>query len=108
MNIAEKLKTARGALSQRAASELCNVKQQAWCGYEKGTSAPGAEAIRNIWIGLAVSADWLLDLPEHGQAHTVVANGNGAVAAGHDAVVGGDCSKCLLMQEHIRQITGRS
>ena len=39
---------------------------------------------------------------------TVTASGGAAVNIGSgSATAGGDCSKCQLMADHIRQITGR-
>lgn len=100
MSISERLKTARGDLSQKAAALKCGIKQQAWNAYEKGTSLPGAEAIQNICIALSVSADWLLGLPERGT--TVSASGGVAINGSGNSVHGtlvaaqGDerCSAC--------------
>ena len=57
----------------------------------------------------ACSADWLLGLPERSGGGIATAHGMGAIAAAGNAMVnaGGDCSKCKLMQAHIREITGR-
>lgn len=86
MVIAERLKTARGLLSQKAAAIKCGIKQQAWNSYEKGSSLPGAEAIQNICISLGVSADWLLGLPERGT--TVTAQGGVAINGSGNRVSG--------------------
>ena len=67
-------------------------------------------AIISICTQLNVSADWLLGLPERGGSAAVDApNNSGAIAVGSNALAtaGGDCSKCQLMQAHIREITGR-
>ena len=57
---------------------------------------------------MGVSADWLLGLPTNGGVNTVSAGAGSAVNIGSgSATAGCDCSKCQLMQDHIRQITGR-
>lgn len=55
------------------------------------------------------SSDWLLGLPTAGGGPSVTAGSGAAVNIGSgSATAGGDCSKCQLMQAHIRQITGRA
>lgn len=77
--------------------------------YLKGREPP-IGVIQQLCVVYGVSADWLLGLPERGgSAASVTAHGAHAIAAGAHATVttGGDCSKCKLMQAHIREITGR-
>lgn len=58
---------------------------------------------------MGVSADWLLGLSMNGGVNTVSAGAGSAVNIGSgSATAGGDCSKCQLMQEHVRRITGRA
>lgn len=106
--IGDRLKEIRGTMSQKDAAKLIGMKQQAWALYEKGQSSPGAKLIQKICCTFHVSSDWLLGLPTAGGGHTVTAGTSAAVNIGSgSATVGGDCSKCQLMADHIRQITGR-
>ena len=86
------------------------MPRQQWINYETGKNQPGAEIIIRICRAHACSADWLLGLPERGGSGRATARGTGSVAVvGSNATVstGGDCSRCQLMQAHIREITGR-
>jgi len=93
-------------------AEAIGIKWNAWARYERGEVSPGAEILRQICIAHACSADWLLGLPARGGGGgnaTASGAGSVAVSAGSHARVqtGGDCSKCKLMQAHLREITGR-
>ncbi len=108
--LGDRLRELRGKQSQREMAEAIGIKYQAWDRYEKGKVSPGADILQQICRIHACSADWLLGLPERPNgAVTVNAPVSGAaVAVGNaTATVGGDCAKCQLMIEHIRQITGR-
>ena len=66
-------------------------------------------AIISICTHLGISSDWLLGLSQANVAPTVTAGSGAAVNIGSgSATAGGDCSKCQLMQAHVRQITGRA
>ena len=84
------------------------MTQQTVDQYLKGKNKPSLEFIMNICTVFTVSSDWLLGLPTAGGGPTVTAGTSAAVNIGSgSASVGGDCSNCRLMQDHIRQITGR-
>lgn len=105
----ENLRQLRGNQSQSAFAKSIGLKQQRYANYESGLREPDLTTLRCICLGTGVSSDWLLGLPERGGSAAVTANGTHAIAAGAHATVttGGDCSKCKLMQAHIREITGR-
>ena len=108
----DRLSSLKGKQSTSAFARSIGIPQPSMDRYLKGRM-PTIEVLRLLCSAYEVSANWMLGLPERSStpsvgANAVVANGLNAVAVGHDTVVGGDCSKCLLMQEHIRQITGRS
>lgn len=108
--LASRLKELRNGLTQVQAAQKVGLSQQGWARYELGKVVPGAEAIHQICVSFGVSADWLLGLSDHSDGGgTATAHGVGAIAAAGNATVnaGGDCSKCRLMQAHIREITGR-
>ena len=103
-----RLKEVRSSMTQAQAAHKVGLSQQGWARYESGKVMPGAEAIHQICSSFGVSSDWLLGLPTAGGGHTVTAGTSAAVNIGSgSATVGGDCSKCQLMADHIRQITGR-
>ena len=107
--IGDRLRELRGEMSQKDAANLIGMKQQAWALYEKGQSSPGAKLIQKICCAFHVSSDWLLGLSPTGGTPTVNAGSGAAVNIGSgSATAGGDCSKCQLMQAHVRQITGRA
>ena len=90
-------------------ADSVGVKQQNWARWESGVVSPSADMIIKICRAHACSADWLLGLPERGGGGMATARGEGAIAAVGNATVnaGGVCSKCRLMQAHIREISGR-
>lgn len=103
-------KQLQGELSVKQFASKLGMTQQTVDLYMKGARKPSLEFVNNICLCFKVSADWLLGLPERPNgAVTVNAPVSGAaVAVGNaTATVGGDCAKCQLMIEHIRQITGR-
>ena len=86
--------------------------------YLKGERKPSVEFIKSICTRFGVSADWLLGLSQSRDASIVAPNNSGAIASGPNAQATlhaapavpsppSDCARCLLMQEHIRRITGR-
>lgn len=84
------------------------MTQQTVDQYLKGKNKPSLEFIMNICTVFTVSSDWLLGLPTAGGGPSVNAGSGAAVNIGSgSATAGGDCSKCQLMADHIRQITGR-
>lgn len=85
------------------------MKQQQYARYENGVTVPSIDILATICRAHACSADWLLGLPTRGGGVGVTATGGSVVAvgAGSRATGGKDCSKCKLMQAHIREITGR-
>lgn len=106
----ERLRELRGALSQSEFALKIGVKQTSYSSWERGVKDPASQTIVLIASTFGVSADWLLGLPERTGGGTVTVNApvTGAVACVNStATVGGDCSRCQLMIEHIRQITGR-
>ena len=109
--LSDRLKELRGSQSQREMADPLGIKYQQWAKYERGEVLPGAEIIKQICLVHACSADWLLGLPRGGVNHNHAnAQGSNAIAiAGSNTVINknGDCSKCKLMQEHIKDITGR-
>ena len=108
-SIADRLKELRGETSQAQMARDLEMPRQQWINYETGKNQPGAEIIIRICRAHACSADWLLGLPTRGGGVGVTATGGSVVAvgAGSRATGGKDCSKCKLMQAHIREITGR-
>ena len=78
---------------------------------EIGTRFVADYEIRELAKILNVSANWLLGLPERGGGGATVHGDGNAVAVGTGArattKVPTDCSKCKLMQAHLREITGR-
>ena len=106
----ENLRQLRGSQSQSAFAKSIGLKQQRYANYESGLREPDLTTLRCICLGTGVTSDWLLGLPERGGSHNASAQGNGAVAVAgsiNTVTTGGDCSKCKLLQEHIKEITGR-
>jgi len=102
----ERLKQLRGNESQASFAAEIGVNRVQYAKYESSKNAPSIEVLATICRVHACSADWLLGLPERGRA--VIASGSGSQAAGRDIHnAGGDCSRCKLMQAHLREITGR-
>jgi transcriptional regulator with XRE-family HTH domain len=105
-----RLKEIRGGASQKAFATKLSLNQQTYQRYESGVREPDLETLHRIGVICKVSIDWLLGLKED-SASVATANGNGAIAvAGSNNAVNTDrdCSKCKLMQAHIREITGRT
>lgn len=109
-NFLERVESVRKGLSTSAFARALGMGQKTVDFYLKGERKPSVEFVTNICSKFGVSADWLLGLPERGGSAAVDApNNSGAIAVGSNALAtaGGDCSKCQLMQAHIREITGR-
>ena len=106
----ERLKIARGAESQASFAKKLGISQVAYSRYETDQREPGLDCLYQIGILTGASADWLLGLPERGgSAAQATANGAHSIAVagtGAKVTAGGDCSKCKLMQAHVREITG--
>lgn len=60
MNIGERIKTARGSLSQGEFAEAIGVSKAAIGGYERGQQTPGATVIASICERFDVEPRWLL------------------------------------------------
>lgn len=108
----ERLKQLQGEDNVSAFARRIGVPQKTLDHLVKGERKPSVEVIRAIALACKVSADWLLGLPERGASvqSTVTAGWSVAIAASPGATastVGGDCSRCKLMQAHLREITGR-
>ena len=106
---ADRLKELRGAESQASFAAQLGINRVQYFKYESGKNSPSIDILEKICRAHACSADWLLGLPERGGGGMATAHGVGAIAAAGNATVnaGGVCSKCKLMQAHIREITGR-
>ena len=102
--LSERLRELRGSQSQREMADAIGIKWNAWARYERGEVSPGAEILRQICIAHAVSADWLLGLPQRGGTSTAIANGGVAITGSGNKirwtiVTSGDhghdkCSEC--------------
>lgn len=118
-DLGDKLKELRGSQSQREMADPLGIKYQQWAKYERGEVAPGADMLKQICLVHACSADWLLGLDGGSGGQRATASGAGAIAVvganatvsagrpGTPPAVPADCSKCRLMQAHLREITGR-
>ena len=97
-------------MSQSDFANKIGVKQTSYSSWERGVKDPAASTIATIASTFGVSSDWLLGLSEAGGGTTTVSAGAGAAVniGSGSATAGGDCSKCQLMQAHVRQITGRA
>lgn len=98
----------KGSQSTAAFARSIGIPQPSMDRYLKGR-VPTVEVVKLLCSVYNVSADWLLGLPTNGGVNTVSAGAGSAVNIGSgSATAGGDCSKCQLMQEHVRRITGRA
>lgn len=113
-----RLRDTRGMTSQKAFAAKLGLSQQTYGHYEKGDREPGLETLQRIGVVCGVSIDWLLGLSQSRDASVVAPNNSGAIASGPNAQATlhaapavpsppSECARCLLMQEHIRRITGR-
>ena len=107
-----------GPMSVKQFALKLGMTQQTVDLYIKGARKPSVEFIYNICCSFNVSADWLLGISQSRYASVVAPNNSGAIASGPNAQATlhaapavtsppSDCARCLLMQEHIRRITGR-
>ena len=114
----ERLRSARGADSQASFAKKLGISQVAYSRYELDQREPGLECLYQIGVITGVSVDWLLGLSQSRDASVVAPNNSGAIASGTNAQATlhaapavpsppSECARCLLMQEHIRRITGR-
>ena len=107
--LSARLRELRGSMSQQDFANKIGVKQTSYSSWERGVKDPAASTIATIASTFGVSSDWLLGLSPTGGTPTVNAGSGAAVNIGSgSATAGGDCSKCRLMQAHVRQITGRA
>lgn len=107
--LGERLESKRGNATQRQFAKLLDIPLTSYTNWINGPSSPKMEHIIKICTRLGVSSDWLLGLSPTGGTPTVNAGSGAAVNIGSgSATAGGDCSKCQLMQAHVRQITGRA
>ena len=109
-DVLSRVKTTMNGDSVYAFAKKLGISQQTADCYINGKRKPSLEFIYRICSVCGCSSDWLLGLPERGGSAAVDApNNSGAIAVGSNALAtaGGDCSKCQLMQAHIREITGR-
>lgn len=88
INLSVRLKELRGPTSQADMAKSIGIPQQAWARYEKGLVAPNAETLYNICSVHAVSADWLLGLPQRGSTSTAIANGGVAITGSGNKIRG--------------------
>lgn len=106
--LSTRLRELRGSMSQQDFANKIGVKQTSYSSWERGVKDPAASTIATIASTFGVSSDWLLGLSQTQGTPTVNAGSGAAVNIGSgSATAGGDCSKCRLMQAHVRQITGR-
>ena len=107
----EKILSVKGGRSVSAFARDIGMNQRVVDMYLKGERKPSLEFVLNICSTQDVSANWLLGLPERGGGGATVHGDGNAVAVGTGArattKVPTDCSKCKLMQAHLREITGR-
>ena len=104
----EKVLEVKKDLSETAFARALGMNQKTVNLYMNGERKPSLEFVKNICSNFGVSSDWLLGLPTAGGGPSVNAGSGAAVNIGSgSATAGGDCSKCQLMADHIRQITGR-
>lgn len=107
-----------GPMSVKQFALKLGMTQQTVDLYIKGARKPSVEFIYNIFCSFNVSADWLLGISQSRDASIVAPNNSGAIASGPNAKATlhaapavpsppSECARCLLMQEHIRRITGR-
>ena len=105
----KRIKQLQGNSSVSAFARRIGITQKTLDHLVKGERKPSVDVIIAIAKSFDVSADWLLGLPTSPGVNTVSAGAGSAVNIGSgSATAGGDCSKCQLMQEHVRRITGRA
>lgn len=108
-DVIERIKTLINGESIYSFAKKLNISQQTVDCYVNGKRKPSLDFIYRVCSICNVSSDWLLGLSPTGGIHTVNAGSGAAVNIGSgSATAGGDCSKCRLMQAHVRQITGRA
>ena len=106
--ILQRISELQGKESVSAFARRIGVAQKTLDHLVKGERKPSVDVICAIAKSCNVSSDWLLGLPTAGGGPSVNAGSGAAVNIGSgSATVGGDCSNCQLMADHIRQITGR-
>lgn len=104
----ERLESLRNGLTQKGFANKIGIPLNSYTNWVRGIREPSMSAILSICTQLGISSDWLLGLPTAGGGPSVNAGSGAAVNIGSgSATAGGDCSKCQLMADHIRQITGR-
>ena len=107
-DVIERIKTLINGESIYSFAKKLNISQQTVDCYVNGKRKPSLDFIYRVCSLCKVSSDWLLGLSQTGGTTTVNAGSGAAVNIGSgSATAGGDCSKCRLMQAHVRQITGR-
>lgn len=107
--ILQRISELQGKESVSAFARRIGVAQKTLDHLVKGERKPSVDVICAIAKSCNVSSDWLLGLSPTGGTPTVNAGSGAAVNIGSgSATAGGDCSKCRLMQAHVRQITGRA
>jgi transcriptional regulator with XRE-family HTH domain len=94
----DRLKQARGAMSQAAFSKAAGISRAALANYEADIREPDLSTLRCIAENVGVSTDWLLGLPatERGVSSNSATASPGAVV-GNGAWRGADCASCPLM-----------
>jgi len=103
-----KLRELRGSKSQSEFANEIGAKQTTYSSWERGIKEPNLDMVCDISTRFGVSADWLLGLPSRGGGNATASAPHAIAATGHARVTtGSDCSKCKLMQAHIKEITGR-
>lgn len=113
-----RLKELKGTQSTVAFARSIGIPQPSMDRYLKGR-VPTVEVVKLLCSVYHVSADWLLGLDGGSGGQRATASGAGAIAVvganatvsagrpGTPPAVPADCSKCRLMQAHLREITGR-
>ena len=105
----ERLEILRNGLTQKAFANKIGIPLNSYTNWVRGIREPSLSAILSICTQLGISSDWLLGLSTSPGVNTVSAGAGSAVNIGSgSATAGGDCSKCQLMQDHVRRITGRA
>lgn len=97
----------KGSQSTSAFARSIGIPQPSMDRYLKGRY-PTIEVVRLLCSVYQVSSDWLLGLNAQSPGNVTAMGQNATVASGNATVtIGGNCSKCKLMQAHILEITGR-
>lgn len=105
----QRISELQGNDSVSAFARRIGVPQKTLDHLVKGERKPSVDVILALAKSCNVSSDWLLGLSHTQGTPTVSAGAGAAVNIGSgSATAGGDCSKCQLMQAHVRQITGRA